>query len=1678
MLLALPGSEAGHAGGTDTDGDGLSDFKEELIGTNPLDPDSDDDDDDAPDSGDGSAFCGGPGDTCDGDEVNTHETDPLCADSEATLAKENDGDCNTGGDGLNDFEEISTYGTDPVCADSEATRALVNDGNCNTGGDKMPDSFEVVHLFLVNSIDPCLDPTEPDASLDADGDGLTNIAEFDGTSVTDFSGGTDPCDPDSDHDGLSDGDEVNTYGTSPLPVDCSASPLPSLPDIRPDTDCDGLNDGDEVLVHGTSPLPVDCSANPRPPLPNIRPDTDCDGLSDGEEIRFSKGPLDPLDPDTDGDGMDDGDEVDVRNKKRFLTADTLGSDFDTVLAVYTGNALEMPPPGPSGKMYWTDHSAGKIQRANLDGSGIEDLVTGLSGPRDIALDVARGKMYWAEDGVGNCAGGCKIQRANLDGSSVEDLLAVGLARGMALDVPGNNMYWTEGVISGAPFILRANLDGSGVEGLVGPGNDGSFDIALDVAGGKMYWAALNIGEIRRANLDGSGAETLVDPGTFSQPYGIALDIGGGKMYWTNGGNLHRIQRANLDGSGVEDLVTAVSSPSGIALDLARGKMYWVDDATNKIQRANLNGSGVEDLVITGLGDPIGIALGSGTEVACNDDIATNTYSSVTFQAIVDTTYRFQIGTKFDGAPGDLDFTLASGTAISGRPPAISKGLSNDGFLDAKEAAKPLPFRNRVSTDTATIETGEPKRPTCHAADDISNTVWYRFTLDCINPLIDDGSLDADEDGLTNFEEFGGGTDPCDPDSDHDGLLDGVETNTGIFVDCLTDTGTDPNKPDTDGDGLDDDVECFTYFTDPLCQESEATRGKDNDGDCSTGGDGLTDGQEVNLVPPTDPFCADSEATLAKGNDGDCNTGGDGLVDGAEVLVFGTDPLCGDSEATRAPGNDGDCNTGGDGLPDAYEAANIACLNPTRPDSSDVDGDGLTNIAEFNGTGVSGFSGGTDPCDPDSDDDDDDAPNSGDASAFCGETGDTCDGDELAFFKGVLGPLDPLNPDTDGDGLSDGAELGFSKGPLNPLKADTDGDGMDDGDEVDVRNQKRFLTADTLGSTFDTVLVVYTGNALDSLTEVACNDNIATDTSSSVTFQPIAGTTYRVQVGSAAPGGGGTLVFDFASGTAIVVRPPVTAKLTVDNDEFADAEEILKPLPFRHIVDTNPELPATGAETEALEPLRPTCHAAADISNTVWYRFTFDCVNPLLGDGDADADADGLTNSVELGGATKPCDPDSDHDGLAEGVETDTGVFIDPTDTGTDPLCADSEATWAKENDGDCDTGGDGVLDGVEVLIHGTDPFCGDSEATRELDEDGNNDGDCNTGGDGMPDAYEVAHPLVLVFPPGLCLRPTLSDASEDADGDGLANIAEFDGTGVADFSGGTDPCDPDTDGDGVDDGDELAFFKGPLGPLNPLSPDTDGDGMDDGYEVATVCVNPLVADGSVDADGDFLTNSFEFNFTKGTGRLDPCSKDTDGDGLFDGQEVILIGSNPLPVDCSASPLPALPDIRPDTDCDGLDDGDEVLVHGTSPLLSDTDGDGLSDRDELNGKESPEPGLLGLFFTDPLDRDTDGDGCADGAELVGGDEAIGGRRDPTNEHDYYDVLGAGGGPPDQIIDLSNDILGVILHYAPTGTEPTYDVNFDRGPSAGPNAWNMTAPDGVIDLTNDILGVILQFQHSCR
>ena len=273
--------------------------------------------------------------------------------------------------------------------------------------------------------------------------------------------------------------------------------------------------------------------------------------------------------------------------------------------------LQAPP------IFWTDRGTDKIQRMNLDGTSAEDLITidiGILG--GIALDVAGGKMYWANWGFPS-----GIQCANLDGSNVQTLVNTDDGPSdIALDVAEGKVYWTVGPITedGQGKIQRANLDGTNVETLVSGLIKNPDYITLDVTGRKMYWSMAgyaddtNESRIQRANLDGTNVENVIPSLDFGLPGGVALAVGDGKIYWTNWGASDGIQCANLDGSNVQTLVNTDDNPWGIALDAAGGKVYWTlgpisVDGHGKIQRANLDGTNVETLV-WGLDSPRYIAL--------------------------------------------------------------------------------------------------------------------------------------------------------------------------------------------------------------------------------------------------------------------------------------------------------------------------------------------------------------------------------------------------------------------------------------------------------------------------------------------------------------------------------------------------------------------------------------------------------------------------------------------------------------------------------------------------------------------------------------------------------------------------------------------------------------------------------------------------------------------------------------------------------------------------------------------------------------------------------------------------------------------------------------------------------------------------------------------------------------
>jgi hypothetical protein len=227
-----------------------------------------------------------------------------------------------------------------------------------------------------------------------------------------------------------------------------------------------------------------------------------------------------------------------------------------------------------------------------------------------------------------------------------------------------------------------------------------------------------------------------------------------------------------------------------------------------------------------------------------------------------------------------------------------------------------------------------------------------------------------------------------------------------------------------------------------------------------------------------------------------------------------------------------------------------------------------------------------------------------------------------------------------------------------------------------------------------------------------------------------------------------------------------------------------------------------------------------------------------------------------------------------------------------------------------------------------------------------------------------------------CPNPKIADSDRDGLIDGDELQVYF-----------TDPCNPDTDGDLIYDGIEVATWDSAdnRDHADPLSRDTDGDGISDYYEMPLGCLGtPDPRDGfvnSFDSDGDGLMDNLDayadlaaettcafpgmlyIEKVPGSGDMREliddtlpsiADEDSDGDGLYDGLEHMRV----------------MDFLDWDGDDDGRCDGHEVLGLGpipTDPTDDDTDDDGVLDSAELWGSNP----------TNPVMADTDGDGLCDG-----------------------------------------------------------------------------------------------------
>ena len=266
------------------------------------------------------------------------------------------------------------------------------------------------------------------------------------------------------------------------------------------------------------------------------------------------------------------------------------------------NALNIVIGG--GKVYWTEktgESSGTINSANLDGTDVKELKSIKAVPMGIAVDVAGSKLYWT-----NSRG--RIQSADLDGSGITNVIPGGLESPMDLALAGSNLYWTQGNGS----VRLVNLTGQQVVRNVSTGTDTPGSVV--VGGNKVYWTEMtgdSSGTVNSANLNGTDVKELKS--IQAVPMGIAVDGSRSKLYWTN--SRGRIQSANLDGSGITNVVSGLGSPGDMVLSNSITAPAAAPAETASGSKYDVNGDGTVDNADS---DAVTVAIAAGATDAKYD----------------------------------------------------------------------------------------------------------------------------------------------------------------------------------------------------------------------------------------------------------------------------------------------------------------------------------------------------------------------------------------------------------------------------------------------------------------------------------------------------------------------------------------------------------------------------------------------------------------------------------------------------------------------------------------------------------------------------------------------------------------------------------------------------------------------------------------------------------------------------------------------------------------------------------------------------------------------------------------------------------------------------------------------------------------------------------------------------
>lgn len=631
-----------------------------------------------------------------------------------------------------------------------------------------------------------------DTTPDADGDGLSDVAE--GTNDTDGDGITDNNDADSDNDGVPDSVEA---GNDPETIPDSDND--GLPDYR-DLDADNDNIVDAIEIGPTPFIPLD---------------TDNDGTPDY------------IDSDSDNDRIPD--IVEDTNSPILSGIDTVGSApdvgngiDDTVDFLATGgvdgnsngvdDALE-PANADAAAATGSDSLPNHLD-LDSDGDGILDIIEADNVPAYLNIDTD-------SDGIDDAIDVDITLGEDMNNNGIDDALEPrdtdADGRPDYLDIDSDNDSIPDSVeaaISGGslPVLSGVDTDSDGIDDNVDSNNGGPVTdvnangisdngepVDTDGDGVPDYRdldsdndSLLDIDEAgtNDLNLDGQ-VDNSLDEGSVSNPPNNDIDIDPD----------YRDLDSNMDGT-----FDLESNPDAIPFDTAP-QDGEVDVVTDN------DGDGIANDVDL---DPDNFGGGRDSDEDMIPDV-------------------LDLDDDNDGIPDlaegldELDPANSTDTDMDGIPDYLDLDSDNDGLYDVVEASASATDTNQDGQVDGFID----NLPAAPMEDGLHDPISAAFTpLDSDDDGIPDfRDLDSDGDTLTDLLESVANQAQLDAsDGDGDGVVDAIDPITGIALNPLVALDNDGDgianfrDQDSDGDGFSDLLEASDSNGNGVFDSQEAGTG--------------------------------------------------------------------------------------------------------------------------------------------------------------------------------------------------------------------------------------------------------------------------------------------------------------------------------------------------------------------------------------------------------------------------------------------------------------------------------------------------------------------------------------------------------------------------------------------------------------------------------------------------------------------------------------------------------------------------------------------------------------------------------------------------------------------------------------------------------------------------------------